>query len=208
MPEREHHTPLPLFVLVAGKPGSGKSTLARELARAENLGLPLLSRDALKAGMVETWVFAQPETPRSEIETDTLRSTLVPNSFDLFYSTIAQWLQAGVSLIAEYGFDHRSEPDLKPLLDIANVVHVQCECPDEVCQRRFMEREQREGRVRPDRLANMATRIAQGTDPWSRFRTMSLAIPMLRVNTLNGYAPTLSEITAFCHEHSIRTMNT
>jgi adenylate kinase family enzyme len=92
------NVPLPLLVLVTGKPGAGKSTLAIELGRAQNLGLPLLSRDAIKAGLVETWAFVQPGASRDVIETDELRSSLVPSSFDLFYRTIASWLQAGTSL--------------------------------------------------------------------------------------------------------------
>ena len=198
--ERDHHTPLPRLVLVAGKPGSGKSTLAKELARPENLGLPLLSRDAIKAGMVETWTFARPGVSRSEIETDALRSTLVPNSFDLFYRTMTGWLQAGVSLIAEYSFDRRSEAALKPIIENANTVLIQCECPDELSRQRFIEREQTEGKVRPDRLANMMKRIALGTDPWRQFETMALPIPMLRVNTRYGYEPGLDEVTAFCRD--------
>ena len=69
--------PQPLLVLVTGKPGAGKSTLATELSRMQNLGLPLLSRDAIKAGLVETWAFVQPGASRDVIETDALRSSLV-----------------------------------------------------------------------------------------------------------------------------------
>lgn len=200
MSERDHHTPLPLLVLVSGKAGSGKSTLAKELARTENLGLPLLSRDAIKAGMVETWAFARPGASRSEIETDELRSTLVPNSFDLFYKTITCWLQAGVSLIAEFGFDRRSESALKPIIEIANAVLIRCECPDEVSRRRFIEREKNEGRVRPGYLANLTKRIELGTDPWRQFETMDLPVPTFRVDTRDGYKPELNKITAFCRD--------
>lgn len=201
--EQDHPTPLPRLIIVSGKPGSGKSTLAKELARGEHLGLPLLSRDAIKAGMVETWAFARSGASRHEIETDELRSTLVPNSYDLFYKTMTCWLQAGVSLIAEYGFDRRSESALKPIIKIAKAVLVRCECPDEVAQRRFIEREQNEGKIRPDRLANMPKRIALATDPWSRFETMHLPIPTFRIDTRDGYKPALNELTAFCRDPNI-----
>ena len=136
--------PQPLLVLVTGKPGSGKSTLAIELGRAENLGLPVMSRDAIKAGMVETWAFVRPGASRDVIETDELRTTLVPRSFDLFYRTIVGWLQAGTSLIAEYGFDRRTESALANVIGLATTVVVHCEAPDDVCQRRFIRREQRD----------------------------------------------------------------
>jgi predicted kinase len=194
------NVPQPLLVLVTGKPGSGKSTLAIELGRAENLGLPLLSRDAIKAGMVETWAFVQPGASRDVIETDELRSSLVPSSFDLFYKTIASWLQAGTSLIAEYGFDRRTESALATVIGFATTVVVRCEAPDDVAQRRFIRREQRDGKIRADRLAGIMERIATGTDPWTQFEPMNLALPTIRVDTEGDYKPTLPEISAFCRD--------
>jgi predicted kinase len=200
MSKHAQHAPQPLLVLVTGKPGSGKSTLAIELGRAQNLGLPILSRDAIKAGMVETWAFARPGASRTVIETDELRSSLVPRSFDLFYRTIVSWLQAGTSLIAEYGFDRRTEPALASVIGFAKTVVVHCEAPDEVCQRRFIRREQRDGKIRPDRLAATIDRIATGADPWTQFKPMTLPLPTIRVDTACEYKPTVPEISAFCHD--------
>src|SRR5688500_7528188 len=84
-------SPRPLLVLVSGKPGAGKSTLARRLSESDALGLHVLSRDAIKVGLVET----------QGAETDEIRNVIVPRSFDLFFETIELWLRAGVSLIAE-----------------------------------------------------------------------------------------------------------
>jgi predicted kinase len=198
------HAPPPLLVLVTGKPGAGKSTLAIELGRAENLGLPVVSRDAIKAGMVETRAFAQPGAAREVIETDALRLTLVPGSFALFYRTIAWWLEAGVSLIAEYGFDRRSEPALANIIGLAKTVVVQCEAPDALAQRRFIAREQRDGKIRPDRLAAVSERIANDSDPWTRFEPMTLPLPTLRVDTAFQYKPTLPAISAFCRDAAAR----
>ena len=200
MSKYTRNVPQPLLVLVTGKPGAGKSTLATELSRMHNLGLPLLSRDAIKAGLVETWAFVQPGASRDVIESDELRSSLVPSSFDLFYRTIAGWLQAGTSLIAEYHFDRRTEPNLADVIGLAKTVVVHCEAPDEVCQRRFITREQRDGKIRPDRLAAAIDRIAKGTDLWSQFESMTLPLPTLRVDTEGDYKPTLLEISAFCRD--------
>jgi enamine deaminase RidA (YjgF/YER057c/UK114 family)/predicted kinase len=200
MPKHAQNSPQPLLVLVTGKPGSGKSTLAIELGRAQNLGLPVLSRDAIKAGMVETWAFVRPGAARDVIETDELRSSLVPNSFDLFYETIAHWLQEGTSLIAEYGFDRRTEPALANVIGLARTAVVQCEAPDDVSQRRFIRREQRDGKIRADRLAATIERIASGADPWTQFEPLNMALPTLRVETERGYRPTLAEICAFCRD--------
>ena len=183
---------------MTGKPGSGKSTLAVELGRPKNLGLPVLSRDAIKAGMVETWAYMQPGAGSDVIETDELRSILVPSSFDLFYRTITSWLEAGTSLIAEYGFDRRSEPVLATVIGLATTVVVHCEAADDICQRRFIERERRDGKIRPDRLAATIERIANSTDAWTRFEPMNVALPTLRVNTTRAYKPSVQEIGAFC----------
>jgi predicted kinase len=200
MSKQAQNAPQPLLVLVTGKPGSGKSTLAIELGRAENLGLPILSRDAIKAGLVETWAFVQPVASRNVIETDELRSSLVPSSFALFYSTIACWLQAGTSLIAEYGFDRRCEPALANVIGLARTLVVHCEAPDDLSQHRFIHREQRDGKIRPDRLAAIIERIAIGTDPWTQFEPMNLALPTIRVDTECQYKPTLPAICAFCRD--------
>jgi predicted kinase len=86
--------PRPLLVIVRGKPGSGKTTLARRLAETAAFGLLLLSRDALKVGLVET----------QGSETDVVRDTVVPLAYALFYQTTELWLRVGVSLIAEDSF--------------------------------------------------------------------------------------------------------
>lgn len=199
MSNQQQARPQPLCVLVTGKPGSGKSTLALELGRMEHLGLPVVSRDAIKSGLVETWAFAHPGADRTMIETDDRRATLVPQSFDLFYQTIASWLAAGSSLIAEYGFDRRTEPALISVIGAAKAVIVHCTAPDDVCQQRFLLREQRDGKIRPDRLAQIPAQIAQGTDPWARFAPLTLPLPMLEVATEDGYTPALAAISAFCH---------
>jgi predicted kinase len=198
MLNRGQPEPQPLLVLVTGKPGSGKSTLAIQLGRAQHLGLPVLSRDAIKAGMVETWAFAQPGASRTVIETDELRATLVPRSFALFYQTMTGWLDARISLIAEYGFDRRAEPALASNMGSATVVIVECEAPDAVCQRRFIRRELRDGKIRPDRLAAILQQIASGADPWTRYEPLTLPLPTLRVSTEDAYTPSLTAISAFC----------
>ena len=82
--------PLPLLALVSGPPGSGRPVLAERLAG--ELGVPLVTRDAIRAGMVETqagWAV----TPAAEL---TVQST------NVFHAVVRSLLEAGVTLVAEH----------------------------------------------------------------------------------------------------------
>jgi predicted kinase len=134
---RNLHTPLPLLVLIGGKPGTGKSALAFALSSPEHLGLPVLSRDAIKVGLVETYALHEPNASREAAESDDRRATIVPASFSLFYETIEAWLRRGVSLIAEYGFGENAGADVKPLLELAHAAFLECHAPDDVARDRL-----------------------------------------------------------------------
>jgi predicted kinase len=108
---------LPLFVFVSGKPGSGKSTLAQRLADA--LWFPLLSKDAIKQGLLET---------RAAAEDEAAREVDGPTSFGVFYGAIGFLLRSGVSLVAEVSFQRGlDEPKFQPLMEVARIVNVHCE---------------------------------------------------------------------------------
>jgi predicted kinase len=182
-------SPRPLLVIVRGKPGSGKTVLARRLAETDALGLPLLSRDAIKAGLVETHGF----------ESDAVRARVVPLAFDLFHQTIDLWLREGVSLIAEEAFSRgRAETALRALTRLADAVAITCDTSDEEAARRYIERENTNPRKRQDVLADTIDQMARGTYPWRVFDAFDLGVPALRVDTTHGYEPNLDTIVAFC----------
>jgi predicted kinase len=179
----------PLLVIVRGKPGAGKTTLARRLAEPDALGLPLLSRDAIKAGMVEM----------HGVESDVVRARVVPLAFDIFHATIDQWLHAGVSLIAEEAFSRsRAEASLQALLRQADARVIDCDTSDAEAARRYIEREQTNPHKRADVLAATIEQMAAGTYPWRIFDAFDLGVPTLRVDTTNGYTPSLAAIVEFC----------
>jgi predicted kinase len=182
-------SPRPLLVIVRGKPGAGKTTLARRLAEPDALGLPLLSRDAIKAGLVAT----------RGVETNAVRATVIPQAFDLFHRTIELWLREGVSLIAEEAFTRaRAEPALRVFAELADTVVITCDTSDEEAARRYIEREDANPWKRPDVLAATVEQMRSGAYPWRIFDAFDLGVPALCVDTTDGYKPGLEEIVAFC----------
>ena len=81
-------THLPTLIIVTGPPGAGKSTLALQLSAA--LPGPLISRDAIRAGLV-------------------LGATHTPDHASvnrLFQASVTQLLRHGCAVICEAAFQH------------------------------------------------------------------------------------------------------
>jgi hypothetical protein len=68
----------------------------------------------------------------------------------------------------------------------------------------FHSREQRDGKIRADRLAAVIERIAAGADPWTQFQPMQLRLPTIRVDTECDYKPALPELSAFCRDANVK----
>lgn len=182
----------PLLIVIGGKPGSGKTTLARPLAEADALGLPLLQRDAIKAGLMAS----------HGIETPAARAVVVPRSFDLFFRTIELWLRAGVSLIAEHSLDRRwHEEPVRGLLPLARTVVLHCDVPDAVAARRFIAREGTPADTATGERRATVERMRAGTYDWRKFDPFDLGVPGMRVETSDGYDPNLAAILAFCQDN-------
>jgi predicted kinase len=156
----------PLLVIVSGKPGAGKSTLARRLGDHDALEVPVLSRDALKAGLEET--VGMDEAAR-------LRGVIVPRSFDLFFQTIDTWLRAGVSLIAEYSFT-RTTPlsSLQALTEQARIVVVHCETTDQEAAVRLVPRERGRAHLHSGQIEAIVEQMQAGTFDWGMFQPPDL----------------------------------
>ncbi|GAA1850684.1 hypothetical protein GCM10009714_35430 [Microlunatus capsulatus] len=166
--------------MVSGPAGSGKTTLAHQLGGA--LGCPVLSRDAIKEGMVLSTPGFVPATS----------DPLTLRTYALFFATITAFLRSEVTVVAEAAFQHRLwVQGLPPLDGLAALSVVRCVVPDAVARQR-----------QEHRLATQATRAAhadaQHLADAAPFDPLHLDVPTLDVDTSDGWRPGLAEIAAFC----------
>ncbi len=178
----------PRLVLINGAPGSGKTTLAHQLAQVTSL--PVVSRDAVRAGLAETFS-ASCASGRSMTNQRVVSTT---------WGIIEHLLSLGVSVISDQSCVRGlSEQDLQPLMRIARTVVIHCRTSPEVAQRRFIARSLRYS-IQPTFGAGAAPhieRMDQGTFDWSAYGPLDLGIPTLLVDTTDSWVPDLDAIVAF-----------
>jgi AAA domain len=112
-----------IYVLVAGPPGSGKTTLASPLA--SKLGLPLISKDAIKEALMNT--LGHPQT--------------VEESRDLGRAAVSVMLAVAHSspgAVLESPFYPEAVPALQALP--GRIVEIRCRCPRELALARYRAR--------------------------------------------------------------------
>ena len=173
----------PALVIVSGAPASGKSTLARRLA--DDLRLPLLSKDVLKERLADS-LGAPMDVPAS--------SRLGAASYAVLYHVATCLLAAGTAVMVESNFRRGlSENDLRPLLATASGLLVHCAADPAVLERRYRRRhlsgERHVAHLDGARAAALADDLATG-----RFEPLALELPVLRVEFDGEWHPAYEEI--------------
>lgn len=181
-------TTRPLLVLVSGAPASGKSTLAPRLART--LSLPLLARDHIREALADA----------IHDDDGVQRPAVLAATFRIFYRLLADMLSTGDGLVAESNF-HRgvAEGDLRPFLPLARIVIVHCHTTLDVSFRRFVARSEHDERHWSSFDAERIAQIRDGHIPaaWERAQPLDLDVPIMQVDTTDGYVPDLDGVVAF-----------
>lgn len=189
---------MPLLVLVSGAPASGKSTLASRLARS--LALPLMPREVIREAISDALDIRSGEQRRATLDA----------TFRVFYRLMGEILGAGSSVVAESNF-HRgaAEQDLRPLLAKARAVIIHCQAAREVSYRRFAGRREQGERhwssFDDERIAQIEA--GQVPEAWERAAPLDLGVPILLVDTTDGYVPDLEAVLDFIRSHQARRDN-
>jgi len=175
----------PKCVIISGRPGSGKTTLARKLG--ERLCMPLISRDEIKEGYVNTYGLKHDELPAN---TNGLVS-------ELFFGIVNHYLAGNISVVIEAAFQHQVwEPRITKIVELAHVWIILCSVDDAVAARRHLERglesTDREF-YHGDRQVAHYRETGEILSPES-YGVPKFNVPTIQVATNNEYVPSIDEI--------------
>ena len=174
----------PALILVTGPAGSGKTTLAYAVGAA--LGAPVVSRDAIKEGMVA----AEPGFVPTTLDPLTLRT------FGVFFANLDLLLRAEVTTVAEAAFGAPLwHEGLALLADLADLRVIRCRVSEGVARERMRRRQL----TQATRTAHADAEHMAAPPP---FTPLTLTVPTLDVDTADGYRPELAEVVAFAADLS------
>jgi len=183
----------PRVALLTGEPGSGKSVLGAELSRA--LRVPFIARDDVRGGLFLT-AGAWSAQPR--------RVPTADEAVEAFLRIVESTVGLGVSCVAEYVVRRGRPGDLRRLAEVADCRVVRTWCRD--APERLARRDA------ADRLLNLrpvldalgySTIDAHTSAAVARMRAVTddmrtdFDLPVLEVNTDDGYEPGLDAVIDF-----------
>ena len=178
-------TTKPKCIIVTGRPGAGKATLCKKLRT--RLWMPVVSRDEIKEGYVNTFGIKHDQLPD-----DT--NAIVTN---LFFEIVYQHLENKVSTIIEAAFQHKVwEPRIEKIRQIAQPIIIICSVDSGTAANRHLqrgleepEREFYHGDKRVSVYRETGVVLSAGD-----YEIPGFDVPTIHVATAEGYSPTIDEI--------------
>ena len=175
----------PKCIIVTGRGGSGKTTLSKKLA--QELWMPVISRDEIKEGYVNTFGVGHNDLPP-----DT--NGIVSN---FFFQTVKHHLNNKVSVIIEAAFQHKVwASQMVQVSEISHLVLIVCTLDTEVAAKRHLERGLADAR-REFYHGDQSVSVFRETGvlpPSDDYEVPKLDVPTICVSTAGEYAPSLDEI--------------
>ena len=175
----------PKCVIVTGRPGAGKATLCKKLQ--PRLWMPVVSRDEIKEGYVNTFGVKHDELPPDANGIAT----------NIFFDIVDQYLSNNISIIVEAAFQHGVwEHRLPRIFELADPFMIICDVDAETAANRHLQR----GLSEPEREyfhGDKRVVVYRETGeilPAANYETPHFDIPTLHVVTIGEYSPTIDEI--------------
>lgn len=187
--EQEFAMPIqPKCVIVTGRAGAGKTTLSKKLGG--QLWMPVISRDEIKEGYVNTFGLKHDQLPAQTNGVVT----------DFFFRIVGQYLANQISVVIEAAFQHHIwATRITALEQLSRPIFIICDVGAETAASRHLQRGLNDAN-REFYHGDKRVSIYKETGaiaPAGDYQAPQFDIPTLHVATDDEYTPSIAEIVRF-----------